>query len=156
MDALQEAGIRLHEHVARCQIRHRGIKLDNPIPFSLRTVTGEAIVLIELFASREIALTRGGVGCRSHEPTGRRQHAKDREAGTFHDIPFLFGLASTPLTTAFRRVPNTFPKPRGHLIEQRRDRSIGSQHAAIGILARCKLYRLKSLHSYNDRLFEIH
>lgn len=96
MDALQEAGIRLHEHVARCQIRHRGIKLDNPIPFSLRTVTGEAIVLIELFASREIALTRGGVGCRSHKPTGRRQHAKDREARAFHDIPFLFWSCKHP------------------------------------------------------------
>jgi len=88
MDALQEARVRLQEHVARCQVCHRRVKLHGSIPSTLQTVTGQAILLIELLASRQISLIRGEAGCGRHETISRRQHTQDIEAGALHG--FLF------------------------------------------------------------------
>lgn len=86
MDALQQTGVRLREHITRCQICHWRIKLRRSISPPLRAMAGQTILLVERLASNQISFIGGKAGCECHKPTGCRQHAQDREAGALHGV----------------------------------------------------------------------
>src|SRR5512139_783845 len=80
MDALQETGVRLREHFARCQVRNRRVKLYGPIPSALRAMAGQTPLLVVLLASRQISFSGSEARRRSREPTDHGERAHDMEA----------------------------------------------------------------------------
>jgi hypothetical protein len=57
MDALQQPGVRLGEYFARCQIRNWRVELHGSVSSAQRTMTGQAIFLVEVLSSRQIPFT---------------------------------------------------------------------------------------------------
>src|SRR5512147_3118941 len=117
MNTLEQPRIRLREHLARCQICNRRIKLRGPIPSSLRPVTAQTVFLVQLLPSRKIPF-----GLR--EPRdGNRQPADDHEPGDDMQVCashlFLFPVQlsrSAGSPTAFVSPSKTSPKPPACLV----------------------------------------
>ena len=151
MDTLQEAGVRLQEHITRRQIRHRGIKLRRSISPPLWAMTGQTILLVELLASHQIPFRCRNARGRSDAQTERGERTHHGEEAVVHRLAFPPDRAQTPLAIALRHVLDALPKPRPDLIEQPGNRSVGRLDTPIGILARRILHGLKRSRAQDRR-----